>query len=274
MTETDTPALLVDGLSVVRGHGAATKTVLLDIDLTVAKGRSVGVVGESGSGKSTLAQTIVGLVPPHRGRVRIHGADLAASRGRDLFARRRKVQLIPQDSFASLDPLYTVGETLAEAYAPRRPRVARDLDRIVGWLERVHLPPEVVSRRPHELSGGQRQRVAIARALIVEPEMIIADEITSALDVSIQAEIISLVTELRNTLHLSLLFISHDLAIVRKLCDDVVVLCRGEIVEQGPVGSVFANPRHAYTHELLSSAPGSPGFSLHTETPPRTTPRP
>jgi peptide/nickel transport system ATP-binding protein len=170
--------------------------------------------------------------------------------------------MIPQDPYSSLSPRRTVGQTLAEAIAPARQNVRKHQDRIVAALEEVSLPADLIHRYPHEFSGGQRQRVAIARALIVEPEVIIADEITSALDVSAQADVLELIDRLRAKLNLTMLFISHNLAVVKQVSDDVVVLYRGEVMEAEPAGALFSNPQHDYTKLLLSSVPGSVGFSL------------
>lgn len=252
------PAVEVAGLEV--SYGALR--ILHGIDLTVAKGQTVGVVGESGSGKSTLARALVGALRPTAGQLRIGGVDVTAVRGTRRRELRRKVQLIPQDPYSSLDPRRTIGEALAEALDPRRANVRRHRDEIVRWLETVRLPADHVSRYPHECSGGQRQRVAIARGLMLSPEVVIADEITSALDVSVQAEILELIARLRRELGLTMVFISHNLAVVRQVSDEVVVLYQGDIVEHARTVDLFERPTHEYTRTLLNAVPGAPGFDI------------
>ncbi|GAB3689584.1 ABC transporter ATP-binding protein [Actinocorallia lasiicapitis] len=227
--------------------------VLHGVSLNVPAGRSLGLVGESGSGKSTLAKAVVGLVPTVGGQILLDGVDV--TRGRRSLDVRRRVQLIPQDPYASLNPRMTVGETLAEALDPRRARVREHREEIEGLLHRVALDAEAAERYPHEFSGGQRQRVAIARALAVRPALIIADEVTSALDTSVQAEVLGVLRELRRELGLTLLFISHDLAVVRHVCDEVAVLRHGVLVERATRDDLFARPSHAYTRLLLDSIP-------------------
>ncbi|MFD6096917.1 ATP-binding cassette domain-containing protein [Nocardiopsis flavescens] len=255
------PAVEVDGLGVVFGSGASRTDALRDVTFTVPHGRSVGLVGESGSGKSTLAKVLVGLVPIGAGRVVLDGERFDPATPR----RRRDpglLQLIPQDPFSSLSPRRTAGQALAEALDPRRADTGRHRDEIGEWFERVGLPASAADRYPHEFSGGQRQRIAIARALCVRPRMVIADEITSALDLSVQAEILELLARLRAELDLTMLFISHDLAVVRHVSDDVAVLRSGELREFGGVEQVFTDPRDEYTRLLLDSVPGAPGFRV------------
>ncbi|MEV0388105.1 ABC transporter ATP-binding protein [Nonomuraea sp. NPDC050643] len=255
-------AVEVSGLEVGYGWGRNATRVLHGITMEVATGRTVGVVGESGSGKSTLAKALVGLVRPTAGSVRIGGVHVSSARGADRRAMRRKVQMIPQDPYSSLDPRRTIGEALAEALDPRRANVKKHADEIVHWLETVRMPADTIGRHPHECSGGQRQRVAIARGLMIRPEVVIADEITSALDVSVQAEILNLLAKLRRELNLTMVFISHNLAVVRQVSDEVVVLYRGDIVEQGPAADLYQRPQHDYTRTLLDSVPGAPGFDI------------
>ena len=255
-------ALEIEDLVVEFGHGRGKTAVLKGVSMAVGAGRTVGLVGESGSGKSTIAKAIVGLVPVASGHISVAGADVAAMTRREIAELRRTVQMIPQDPYSSLDPRRTIGQTLAEAIDPRRARIAHHRDRIVEWLELVRLPADAIDRYPHEFSGGQRQRIAIARALVVEPRFVIADEITSALDVSVQAEILDLVDRLRVELDLSMLFISHNLAVVQRVSDDVTALLHGEVVEQGTVEQIFTAPEQPYTQRLLDAVPGSPGFIL------------
>ncbi|QTX06285.1 ABC transporter ATP-binding protein [Agromyces archimandritae] len=252
----------IDRLTVTFGSGPRAHRALDAVSMSIAAGRTVGLVGESGSGKSTLAKALVGLVRPDSGSIRIGGRELTEMGGRERRAMRRRVQMIPQDPYSSLDPRRTIGQTLAEAVDPRRPSVRAHREAILEQLRLVRMPDDAIDRYPHEFSGGQRQRIAIARGLVIRPEFVIADEITSALDVSVQAEILNLIGRLRTELGLTMLFISHNLAVVRHVSDDVVVLYRGEIVEQGPAERVYGEPQHPYTRALLDSVPGSPGFSL------------
>lgn len=250
--------LKVDNLSVsFKGH-----RVLENMHLELPRGETLGVVGESGSGKSTLAKCIVGQVTPVSGTIHINGEDvLAGSRGFSL-KQKRQTQLVPQDPYGSLNPRHSIAYILAEALNPKRPNARRDKERIAELLELVNLPANSAKKYPYAFSGGQRQRIAIARALAVNPALLIADEITSALDVSVQAEILKLIERLQGELDLTILFISHNLAVVQQVCDSVVVLKSGLIVERGSVAEVFQNPKHAYTQNLLDSVPGGPNFSI------------
>jgi ABC-type oligopeptide transport system ATPase subunit len=236
--------------------------VLKGINLAIPNQRVTGLVGESGSGKSTLGKALVGINKAAAGTVRIDGEDLSKIRGRRRTQLSREVQYVPQDPYSSLSPRRTIGQTLAEALDPAHANPDRHRAEIAEVLEAVKLDPSCVGKYPHEFSGGQRQRIAIARALILKPRLIIADEITSALDVSVQAEIIKLLKGLRQNVNSAMLFISHNLAVVQQVCDDVVVMYHGEIVEAGPVAEVYRQPQHPYTAKLLASVPGAPGFSL------------
>lgn len=243
--------LCFESLSVHYGSRRTGTTVLDGVDLTVPGGTVVGLVGESGSGKSTLARAAVGLSPISGGRVLLDGADLSASR-----QRTSQIQMVFQDPYSSLDPRMRIGETIAESF-PKKPRLRRSSRRteVARLLEMVNLDPERAEALPSQLSGGQRQRVALARALAGDPKVIIADEITSALDVSVQGAVLNLVRDLQRQLGFSMLFISHNLAVVRYLVDVVAVMQHGRIVELGPVENVLTDPEHVYTRELLDASP-------------------
>jgi ABC-type glutathione transport system ATPase component len=252
--------LMIDvrGLDVAFGSAQ----VLRGVDLRVERGRTIGVVGESGSGKSTLAKVLVGTVRAASGTATVDGVDIVAADRRAMRSYRRRIQMIPQDPYSSLSPRRTIAQTLAEAIDPARARVATHEELIASWLTRVGLSPDMMHRFPHEFSGGQRQRIAIARGLIIDPHLIIADEITSALDVSVQAQILDLLAGIKDALGVTMLFISHNLAVVQRVSDDVVVLYQGEVVEAGPVEQIYADPQHWYTRRLLDADPSSLGFSL------------
>jgi len=224
-------------------------TVVDDVSLTVPDGEVVGLVGESGSGKSTLARAAVGLVAPAAGAITL-GGEPVPTRG-----RHRPVQMVFQDPYSSLDPRMSIGEIVAEAL-PRGGSRAERRAEVARLLELVHLDPARAGALPARLSGGQRQRVALARALAARPEVVVADEITSALDVSIQGAVLNLVRELQRELGLSMLFISHNLAVVRYVASRVAVMQGGRIVEEGPTAQVLAEPAHDYTRELLAAVPG------------------
>lgn len=256
------PLLEVRDLDVTLGHGRAAAQVVSGVSFSVTRGSTLGIVGESGSGKSTIAKTIVGIHRAEAGAILFDGVDLAAATRRERAAARRRIQLIPQDPYASLDPRLTIGTSIAEAIDPLHARVRPNRAKIAASLEAVALGADAADRYPHEFSGGQRQRIAIARALAVDPDLIIADEVTSALDVSTQGEILALLGRLKRELGLTMLFISHNLAVVGEVCDDVLVLFHGDVVEQGAIADVFARPEREYTRTLLASVPGAPGFSL------------
>ncbi|ALJ20349.1 ABC transporter ATP-binding protein [Microbacterium sp. No. 7] len=236
--------------------------VLKDVTLGIPVGRTVGLVGESGSGKSTLAKAIVGMNRISSGSLVVAGHDISRLRGRERRRLFREVQYVPQDPYSSLNPRRRVGQTLAEAIDPSRADFRRHREEVERMLEAMWMTASDAGKYPHEFSGGQRQRIAIARALLVQPRLIVADEITSALDVSVQAEVVRLLQELRGRREHSMLFITHNLAVAQEVCDDVVVMLSGRVVETGPVESVFNDPRHEYTRRLLDSVPGAPGFSL------------
>ena len=243
-------------IDMARGTKRPVVQALTEITLDIRAGETLGIVGESGCGKSTLARCLVGLHAPDRGTVRFAGADLGGMTATKRLAFHRQVQMIFQDPYGSLNPLMSVGDTLAEALSVHAivPKAAIPA-RVAELLAMVHLPPDAAARRPHEFSGGQRQRIGIARALAVEPKIIVADEPVSALDVSVQAQIVNLLLELRARLGLTLVFITHDLRLVRHMTQRVAVMYLGRVVELGPTANLFAAPRHPYTRALLRAVP-------------------
>ena len=229
---------------------------LRGVTLTVTAGRSMGIVGESGSGKSTLARLVMALEAPSSGSICFEGRDLNALSADELRAARRDFQMVFQDPYGSLDPRRPVWRTVAEpAAALEGAKRAQQRERAAATLESVGLRADALDKFPHEFSGGQRQRIAIARALITKPKLIVADEAVSALDVSVQAQVLNLMADLRDEHGVTFLFISHDLAVVSHLCADVAVMKGGLIVEQGPVRQVLREPTHEYTRTLLESVP-------------------
>lgn len=236
---------------------APLKPILCDISLQLPAAGTLGVIGESGSGKSTLARVLTMLAPPQQGQVLFRGQDVAQFSPQQLVDYRTQVQLVFQDPMSSLNPRRRVQALITEPLRARGKLAGRaDAARqAAALLERVGLSTALASRYPHELSGGQRQRVGIARSLALQPAALIADEITSGLDVSAQARIVALLQELRRDTGLALIFISHDLSLVRSLCDEVLILRRGVVVEQGESASIFAKPQHEYTRALLDAIP-------------------
>ena len=258
------PLLAIDALHVhyelrggfarrARGRPHEVLRAVDGVDLTIAKGETLGLVGESGCGKSTLGRAIVGLESPVSGSVRFRGEPLVGGRGR---AQRRRIQMVFQDPYSSLNPRMTVRQTLAELLRAHRmvPKEAIDA-RCRELLELVGLGPRALDAHPRQFSGGQRQRVAIARALALEPELLVADEPVSALDVSVQATVLNLLDELRGKLGLTVLLIAHNMAVVRHVSDRVAVMYLGRIVETAPTDELFTNPRHPYTRGLLTAVP-------------------
>ena len=236
------------------------RTVQVDavrgIDLEINAGETLALVGESGSGKSTTGRLLLGLEPPSAGRVLYRGRDLAEFDRAAWSTFRRRTQIVFQDPYGSLNPRLTVGGMLREALTFHGLAGDRGTsERVTELLTLVGLDPSAADRYPHEFSGGQRQRIGIARALSVEPELIVADEPVSALDVSVQAQVLNLLVDLQVELGLTYLFIAHDLAVVRHVADRTAVMFEGAIVEDGPTERVFADPQHPYTRELLSSIP-------------------
>ena len=241
----------------LRGRGAGTLRASDGVSFTVRRGTTTAVVGESGSGKTTVARIVLGLETPTSGTALVDGLSIGTARGRERRAVRRRVQPVFQDPYGSLDPTSPIERIIDE---PLRvfgvgDRASRT-ERVATLLDQVALPREVAQLRPNELSGGQRQRVAIARALALEPELIILDEAVSALDVLVQEQILTLLDDLQDRLGLSYLFITHDLGVVRRIADDVVVMRRGEVVERGSVAAVFDDPQEQYTRDLLDAIPG------------------
>jgi ABC-type microcin C transport system duplicated ATPase subunit YejF len=262
---TPRPLLQVEQASVsytLRGTGrlfgrSRILDALSNVSITIGEGQRLGVVGESGSGKSTLARVVLGLVPANSGQVTWDGRVVDYADARAMRTLRRELQVVFQDPFGSLDPRMTAGEAVGEALqalAGPVPSVAAQ-DRIRAALTEVGLAPAYVARYPHELSGGQCQRVAIARAIVARPRLLVCDEAVSALDVSVQAQIVNLLHELSERHRMSLLFISHNLAVVRHLCDEIVVLCQGRVVEQGSRDAIFQRPQAQYTRDLLAAVP-------------------
>ena len=230
------------------------------VSLSIEKGEILGLVGESGCGKSTLSRTVMQLLRPTAGSIIMNGEDLALLPAREVRKRRLDFQMVFQDPYASLNPRMTVLSTLAEAIKQRHPGIkGQELSgRIARLMETVGLDPRFQKKYPHEFSGGQRQRIAIARALAPEPKLVIADEPVSALDVSIQSQILNLLKKLRAELGLTMIFITHDLGVVRYLADRIVVMYKGKIVEEGESEALFANPRNPYTQKLLAAIPKLP----------------
>jgi oligopeptide/dipeptide ABC transporter ATP-binding protein len=227
-----------------------------DVTLSIARGESVALVGESGSGKTTLGRMLLGLLRPTAGRISFDGMDLATVGAAQQRALRRRMQIVFQDPQSSLDPRRPVGAQIADGLAIHNivPPEARRA-RVADLLAQVGLPAAHSERYPHQFSGGQRQRIGIARALATGPDFLVADEPVSALDASVQAQVLDLLADLRARLGVAMLFISHDLAVVRSLCERVVVLYLGRVMETGPVAQVFGTPRHPYTQALLSAVP-------------------
>ena len=261
MTAAPPPLLVAEGVTRRFGaRGLFTRArpvqAVTDVSLSLGRGETVGLVGESGSGKSTLGRMLLGLLPPSEGQVWFDGVDLARATPAERRVLRRRMQIVFQDPHSSLDPRRTIGAQIADgptihALVPPAERRAQ----VEALLGQVGLAPMHADRYPHEFSGGQRQRIGIARALATNPEFLVADEPVSALDVSVQAQVLALLADLRSRFGLALLFISHDLAVVRSLCDRVVVLYLGRVMESGPVAQVLEAPRHPYTQALLSAAP-------------------
>jgi ABC-type oligopeptide transport system ATPase subunit len=254
----------------VKTHFPITKGLLIQkeidsvkavdgVSLSIEKGEILGLVGESGCGKSTLSRTIMQLIPATAGNIILEGEDLTKLTSNEVRKRRLDFQMIFQDPYASLNPRMTIYSTLSEALLQRHPKLKGNktamMEAVVELMERVGLNPSFMKKYPHEFSGGQRQRIAIARALAPEPKLILADEPVSALDVSIQSQILNLLLKLRDELDLTMMFISHDLSVVRYLADNIAVMHKGKIVEYGEAEKLFNDPQHEYTKKLLEAIP-------------------
>lgn len=237
------------------GRPTTWRVAVDDVSLSVERGQTVGLVGESGSGKSTLARLILRLLPASSGTVLFDGFDVTRASAAELHNFRERAQIVFQDPFGSLDPRFKVGEVVAEGMDHLRLSRKAKRRRVSELLELVHLPQNAADRYPHEFSGGQRQRISIARALAVNPEFVVADEPVSALDVSMQSQVLNLMRELQTRLGLTYLFISHDMAVVRFMADHVAVMKLGKLVEVAPADEIFQNPKHSYTQSLLDSVP-------------------
>ncbi|MCG6497986.1 ABC transporter ATP-binding protein [Kitasatospora sp. A2-31] len=256
MRQPNTGRPVLEAVGLHRAYGSIR--AVDDVSFSLAEGGSLGVVGESGSGKTTTARIVVGLERADSGRVLVHGRDRTEHRRADRLARAREVQMVFQDPYQSLDPRTTVGAVLRETLRLHFP----DADhprRIAELLDQVGLGEREAGALPRQLSGGQRQRVAIARALAVEPAVLVLDEAVAALDVSVQAQILNLLADIREQTGIGYLFITHDLGVVRCVTDDVIVMRHGEVVESGRTSEVLARPRHPYTRLLLDSVP-RPGW--------------
>lgn len=250
---TTAPVVHAERVSITVGHRSHPLTILDDATLQIAPGETVGVVGESGSGKTTLARTIAGFLPPSTGQILLNGERVGTGR-EDLRRLRRDVQYVFQDPFASLDPTMTIRESLEEALAFGNVAARQRNDVSAQLMRDVGLDPAMLERRPRAFSGGQRQRIVIARALAVRPRVLVCDEAVSALDVSVQARILTMLRELQEQTHVGILFISHDLAVVRSISDRVVVMRGGRIVEQGTARQIYEDPQEEYTRTLLDSS--------------------
>jgi oligopeptide transport system ATP-binding protein len=263
----DKPLLEVDGLSVTyeARRGAFIKRTdyiqaVKGVSFELRKGTTMGLVGESGSGKSTIGKAILRLAPIEAGSIKYDGNELTELIETDFMPYRKRIQTIFQDPYASMNPRHSIATIVSEplkVHAPETSKQDRE-ERVAELLEKVGLPADSMNRYPHQFSGGQRQRICVARALSSKPEFIICDECVSALDVSVQAQIVNLLQDLQDELGITYLFIAHDLAVVEHICDDALVMESGEIVEQGPTEQLYRSPKHPYTQRLLEAVPKMP----------------
>lgn len=235
---------------------ARTVSAARDIDLDLRAGRTLGVVGESGSGKSTVARCAVRLIDPTQGAIRVGGVDISSLHGASLKPHRRRIQIVFQDPYRSLNPRLRIGDSMIEGPVSFGASRAQALKEAAHWLERVGLPADAITRYPHQFSGGQRQRIAIARALAMRPEVLVADEAVSALDVSVQAQVLDLLDGIQSEFGLGILFITHDLRVAAQICDEIIVMKDGAVVEAGTAARVLAHPDADYTRRLIDAAPG------------------
>lgn len=245
-------------------HEVASIKAVDDIDFSVNSGEVVGLVGESGSGKSTAARAAIRLIEPTSGSVEFDGQDLMSLSQKQMMPMRKDIQIVFQDPYASLNPRKSILDSIGEGvlYHGIVTNRKEQAEYVAEILKRIGLSPDIMMRYPHQFSGGQQQRICIGRAIAMQPKLIVCDEAVSALDVSVQAQILNLLHELKETMGLSYLFISHDLSIVRHICDRVIVLYLGKVMETAPTEELFSNPKHPYTQALLSATPASyPGES-------------
>jgi peptide/nickel transport system ATP-binding protein len=238
------------------GGSARVVRAVSKVNLAIRRGETVGLVGESGSGKSTVARCVARLIDADGGRILLGDADLRPLSRKQLRPYRKRIQMVFQDPYGSLNPRRTVGKLIGEGPMVHGMPEREALERAAELLELVGLERRVANRYPHEFSGGQRQRIGIARALALEPQLLVADEPVSALDVSVQAQVLKLLADIRERLHLTMLFITHDLRVAAQVCDSIAVMRHGEIVEYGPTAQMFSNPQHPYTRELFAAVPG------------------
>ena len=227
-----------------------------DVNFSIKPGRTLGIVGESGSGKSTVARCIMRLIDPTAGKVMIAGTEIAQLSRRRLQPHRKHFQIVFQDPYRSLNPRWTVARSLCEGPVNFGTPKDKAMDTAAELMELVNLPRDALDRYPHQFSGGQRQRIAIARAVAMKPDLLVADEAVSALDVSVQAQVLDLLADIQQKFGVAMLFITHDLRVAAQICDEVLVMQKGLVVEQGPAGEVLSDPRHEYTRNLIEAAPG------------------